>query len=545
MLEEVGGMNMAKIKVSILNSYTLRLEEKGEVGDLIDLHELQKVDNTLILDAIEQETDRTYQSLLAKEVQQQKSNQQIALNALEKKLQEESAVLKQERDRLALLVESFEEKLKETREIVQTNLHAGFAIEKGKLENKIDELQQAMESQKRVAILETEQRKDSELNKKIVEYQQILSDKQNQIQELSHSIQTLNEKQTLLIDVEKGKVKSQFESLVSEKEKRMSELLSEIEKQKTILSEQTIRKENEINLLKIQLANKEELLKLEIEKATAELKQTYIEELNQKELEISQLKLAKSSLQVKTLGEELERWCNSEYEAYALSGFDNCKWYKDNKSVKDSPDGKATKADYIFEVYADARKNESDKLLSVCCEMKNESPDTKTKTKNADHYKKLEEDRIKKNCQYSLLISELEWNTVNDVPIKKIAEYENMYLVRPAYFMSFLSLMKSLANKYQDLLLEHRIANEAFQEGQAIIHEFENFKTTYLDKPLASLLKDVEEIKKEANKAYESSYKIVGLADTIISNKIAEIKIKIERFDIRKIAKKVDKINQL
>ena len=50
-------------------------------------------------------------------------------------------------------------------------------------------------------------------------------------------------------------------------------------------------------------------------------------------------------------------------------------------------------------------------------------------------------------------------------------------------------------------------------------------------------------IKKEANKAYEASYKIVGLADKIISNKISEIKVKIERFDIKKIARKIDKLN--
>lgn len=47
----------------------------------------------------------------------------------------------------------------------------------------------------------------------------------------------------------------------------------------------------------------------------------------------------------------------------------------------------------------------------------------------------------------------------------------------------------------------------------------------------------IEEIKKEANRAYESSYKIVGLADKIISNKIKEMKMKIDRFNIKKIDK--------
>ena len=41
---------MAKIKVSIINPSTLRLEEKGEIGDIIDLQELQKVDSFYILE---------------------------------------------------------------------------------------------------------------------------------------------------------------------------------------------------------------------------------------------------------------------------------------------------------------------------------------------------------------------------------------------------------------------------------------------------------------------------------------------------------------
>ena len=66
---------------------------------------------------------------------------------------------------------------------------------------------------------------------------------------------------------------------------------------------------------------------------------------------------------------------------------------------------------------------------------------------------KLDKDRIKKGCEYALLVSELEWNSDNDVPIKKVPEYEKMYVVRPQYFITFLSIVYSFGMKYKDLLV--------------------------------------------------------------------------------------------
>lgn len=483
---------MKKLKVMVVDSTTLKLEEQGEIGDIIDLREIQTVDSTLIIDAIKRAKDDTYKELLAKEIAQQEANKTIALNEQEKKLKATYEDLSKEKQALELQVAAFEEKIKLEKSSTKTELTAIFAVEKGKLENRILELQRSIEEQKMMVTLQIEKQKDAELARK----EKVIADL----------------KADLLLKDSQG-------------------------------NEAISKKEAEIRLLQEQLKNKDDLKKAEIEKELATLRQSLNEQLNNKELELTQLKLSKSNLQVKMLGEGLERWCNSEYESYALSGFENCGWYKDNIAVKDSPDEKGTKADYIFEVYGDERKKPEDKLISVCCEMKNESPETKTKTKNSDHFDKLEKDRIKKNCQYSLLITELEWDTLNDTPIKKVPGYENMYMVRPTYFISFLSLLKSLASKYQALLREHRAIDYNFKESQAIIEEFEGFKTTYLDKPLENLIKDVEEIKKEANKAYDASFKIVSLADKIMSNKITEIKLKIERFDIRKIARKVDKLS--
>ena len=84
--------------------------------------------------------------------------------------------------------------------------------------------------------------------------------------------------------------------------------------------------------------------------------------------------------------------------------------------------------------------------------MKNENPESKTKKKNADYYKKLDSDRTKKNCEYALLVSELEMDKFNDAPIVKVTDYPKMYMVRPPYFIAFLSIIESLGKKYKDLL---------------------------------------------------------------------------------------------
>jgi len=492
-----------KLKVSIVDQTTLKLEEKGDVGDLIDLQALQSVDNTIILQAIQSEKDVVYKNLLSKEIENQSKVQQLALNKQKEQF---------------------------------TSDYFSLKSEKQKLETQILELKEKIEEAKRFAVLET-------TNIKNVEFAKVLASKEQEINKLQNEVKAISDKQVLLIDKEKNDLKAKHAAQLSENEKHIMRLENQIQLLKFSEKEELSKKDADIKLLNEQMKNKDNLLKIELEKQKALLEQKYSEELAQKEAELLQLKFAKSNLQVKMLGEELERWCNSEYELFALSGFEDCAWYKDNVAVKDAPDAKATKADYIFEVYASAHKLKQEKLITVVCEMKNESPDTKTKTKNADHYKKLNDDRAKKNAQYSLLISELEWDTTNDAPIRKVADYENMYLVRPAYFITFLSLIKSLAKKYQALLSEHRIADETFKDSETIISEFEAFKKTYLDNPLLSLVKDVETIKKEATKSYEASYKIMGLADTIISNKVADIKLKIDRFDIKRIANKINRLS--
>ena len=66
---------------------------------------------------------------------------------------------------------------------------------------------------------------------------------------------------------------------------------------------------------------------------------------------------------------------------------------------------------------------------------------------------KLDENRTKNNCKYAILVSNLEGNNPNISPIYKVREYENMYVVRPAYMMVLLNLIASLTSRFAKLLL--------------------------------------------------------------------------------------------
>ncbi len=191
-----------KIKVSIINPSTLKLEEKGEIGDIIDLAELQKVDNSFILDAINSAKDVTYNAQLQSVIAQQEANKKLALAELEKKLNSDFTALEREKEKLTLLVSSFDDKLNSEKTTAKATLNAEFAIEKAKLENKIAELDRSLDNQKKLIALETEQKKDAELSKKVDEYKNVLSEKEQTILKLkfeleqAENIKKLNE-QTL------------------------------------------------------------------------------------------------------------------------------------------------------------------------------------------------------------------------------------------------------------------------------------------------------------------------------------------------------------
>lgn len=93
-------------------------------------------------------------------------------------------------------------------------------------------------------------------------------------------------------------------------------------------------------------------------------------------------------------------------------------------------------------------------------EMKNEVDTTATKHKNEDFFKKLDEDRRKKNCEYAVLVSLLE--PENDYYNSGIVDvsyrYEKMYVIRPQFFIPMITILVQAAKKTMEFKRQLMIA---------------------------------------------------------------------------------------
>ena len=277
--------------------------------------------------------------------------------------------------------------------------------------------------------------------------------------------------------------------------------------------------------------------KLELEKKLHEKNEEYNKEKQQLKEQIDtltelnhQLQRQKSALNVKQTGEDLEAWCNNEVLSYMQNGLEQCTWEKDNQVIRYEDETKGSKADYIFSIFSSRLKDIP--LTRVCLDMKDENPDSVNKKKNADYYKALDLNRRKKDCKYAVLVSNLELDKPNDIPIFKVCEYEDMYVVRPAYLMTFLNMLVSLTTRFAELVLTKEQERLELKTLLQLKEDFESLKKTYLDKPLEALGRNIDEIRKQNDKITDASRKIGEYCDTITRSYLNEIENKLARFDL-------------
>lgn len=384
----------------------------------------------------------------------------------------------------------------------------------------------------------------------------LLAENQIVISKLEAEIIRLNQQAEYNIKLKEKEMDSKYETKINTIKKQEESKYQGLEKKYNLLS---VRLESELKQKELEIENKysTELNKLRMEavllnskkeveiqevKSKAELelsqalneqKEKFKEELQTKEEIILNLQRQKASMNVKQTGEDLEAWCDNEVISYMQNGLFNCTWTKDNKVVKGEGEDKGSKADYIFKVYASEAHNEKELLTSVCLDMKDENPDSKIKQTNEHYYKKLEENRIKKDCKYAVLVSNLELAKPNVLPIFKVRDYENMYVVRPGYLMVFLNMIASLSTRFSDLLLSKEHEMIELKSKLDLIEEFKKIKETYLDNPLEALEKQVTAILKSSETIRKASNEIDSACEKINNNYIKKIIDKIDTFEIK------------
>lgn len=337
-------------------------------------------------------------------------------------------------------------------------------------------------------------------------------------------------------------IKAEKDKEYNEKINNLENKLKNIEESKDMLINNAIlKKENELkdvmNKLQSEINSLKQSNKLEVDNAILKKESEWKDQINKLENnmilseqkhkeEIENIKRNRNQ-NIKVLGEELENWIQSEYtNNFGL--IDDCIFEKTTKNI----DG--TKPDFLFKVI----DLDSSILGSVTIEAKTQYINGGSSKKNSEYYDKLDSDRKKNNSEFSLLISELEPN--DNFLIKKVVDkkYENMFVVRPSYFITFLSIVRLLFLKRKDI----RKIEVDFKTKKEILDEFESMKNEILSNSIKKIDVKVNDILKSADTIKAQATKIEDSAKVVLETHLNTIKNKVENFQINKINKKIEKI---
>ena len=228
-------------------------------------------------------------------------------------------------------------------------------------------------------------------------------------------------------DLEIERIKNLLEAAKSSAELEVQKAVNTLEHEKSQLETQLQGKETEM-LQQTQ----------NIQEKHAIILQSKDEEIRHKDETIASYKEMKMRLSTKMLGETLEQHCEAEFNKARSRAFPNSYFEKDNDATSGS------KGDYIFR-----EMDESDnEIISIMFEMKNEGDETATKKKNKDFFKKLDQDRRNKNCEYAVLVSMLETdNEFYNTGITEVTQdYEKMYVIRPQFFIQLITILLNAAH---------------------------------------------------------------------------------------------------
>ena len=144
---------------------------------------------------------------------------------------------------------------------------------------------------------------------------------------------------------------------------------------------------------------------------------------------------------------------------------------------KDNDASEGSKGDFIF------RDTDGDlEYISIMFEMKNELENGGKKHKNEDFFKKLDEDRNKKQCEYAVLVSMLEPENeyYNNGIVDVSYRYPKMYVIRPQFFIPLITLLVSTSKKSVEYKRELQIARSQSVDVTNFEAKLDAFKGKFL-----------------------------------------------------------------
>lgn len=301
-----------------------------------------------------------------------------------------------------------------------------------------------------------------------------------------------------------------FKEALFRKESEIVSLKSTIDQSRSVLEIAVLKEQQKAQA---DLKEKESVIaelkaRTLLEKKEAELRENSIKEQYESKLKLAQeqvdyYKDMKTRMSTKMVGETLEIHCSTEFERVRPL-FPNSYFEKDNDASCGS------KGDFIFRDF-----DGDTEYISIMFEMKNEMDTTATKHKNEDFFKKLDDDRKAKGCEYAVLVSLLEpeselYNTgIVDVSHR----YAKMYVIRPQFFIPMITLLVQTSRKSIEYQKQLAIARSQSVDVTNFENQLAEFKDKFANNyRLASekFKKAIEEIDKSIDHLQKIKESLLG-----------------------------------
>ena len=332
---------------------------------------------------------------------------------------------------------------------------------RAEVDRRMAELQQQHQAEQRADAMKFEQ----ELQKKLSTKELEIGRRDSEIERLKAQLAMLSQTKELELKAELAKKEQEIARLkgtIAQGDSvRQVAVLEEQRKAQEALK----AKDNQITAL----TGRMELEKSEATLRENSLRKEYELQLKQKQEEVDYYKDLKSKMSTKMVGETLEIHCSTEFNRMRPL-FPNAYFEKDNDASGGS------KGDFIFRDYADGFE-----YISIMFEMKNEMDATATKHKNEDFFKKLDDDRRAKNCEFAVLVSLLEPDSelYNTGIVDVSHRYPKMYVIRPQFFIPLITLLVQTSKKSIDYQRQLAVARSQSIDVTNFENQLNDFKEKF------------------------------------------------------------------
>ena len=363
---------------------------------------------------------------------------------------------------------------------------ADYALLLNQVKNKefvkeVDRRVEELKKQWQVEQTAATQKVENDYQKTFSEQQLDLQKKDGEINELRAQLKSIAEieeakLQKVLAEkaVEQEKLLSQktetFKDELAKKDNTIAELKrkssEDLAEERRKASENLQTKQEEL----VTLRSQQQLADSEAKLRENSLKEQYEAKLKMAQEQIDYYKDLKTRMSTKMVGETLEVHCSTLFNQLLRPIMPNAYFEKDNDASGGS------KGDFIFR-----DSDNGQEYVSIMFEMKNEMDETSTKHKNEDFFKKLDQDRREKHCEFAVLVSLLEPDSelYNGGIVDVSHRYEKMYVIRPQFFIPLITLLVQTSKKSIEYQRQLAVARSQSVDVSKFEDQLNDFKDKF------------------------------------------------------------------